>query len=57
VDDHFKVGLVAKAALGGLDPGFGDIVGIEADGGGGNGLRLFKWDTALREKPSNTTPP
>ena len=31
VDDHLQVGLVAQAAFGGLDAGFIDVFGVEAD--------------------------
>lgn len=40
VDDHLQVGLVAQAALGGLDAGFGDVFGVEADGVLGSAARL-----------------
>jgi hypothetical protein len=38
VDDHFEVGLVAEAMLGGLDAGLGDVFRVEPDGGGGVAL-------------------
>jgi hypothetical protein len=37
VNDHLQVCLVAEAAAGGLDAGFGYVLGVEADGGEGQG--------------------
>ena len=49
VDDHFKIGLVAQAALGRLDAGFGDVFGVEANCGGGDGLRFRETESPSQQ--------
>ena len=52
VNNHFQIGLVAQTALGSLHPGQGDVLGVEADGGCGQGLRLWERDALLGEEAS-----
>src|SRR3954468_1361293 len=57
VNDHLEVGLITKATLGCLDAGLGDIVGVQANGGGGSRFWFRKRDSTFGEETFDATTP
>ena len=54
--EHLQISRVAQAALGRLHARLGNVVGIEANGGGGDGLRLWeRYPLFSEETPCSTS--
>src|ERR1700691_1088848 len=57
MNNHLEVSLIAQSALSGLDAGFGNVFGVEANGGGRSGrgglLRFREGNTLLGEEKAD----